>query len=605
MPGRGSLAVPAYEHSVHARTLSEMVLTAPSRHAGVALELVRDGRRVETTYAELGARVHALARGLIALGIRPGDRVGLLASTCPEWVVADCAALAAGAVVVPIYHTNSAGECEYVLEHSGARAVLVEDEAQLEKIEAVRDRCPSLEHVVCFDGAHGTLSLDGLAAEGDRVPPDVVDAVRARVEAGDVATIIYTSGTTGPPKGCVVTHGNLLAAMEMYERSFDLGAAPVVFMFLPLAHSLARLVHLLILDVGGTMAFSSGDRERLLDEITEFRPTHFPAVPRVFEKIRIRAMARAEERGRVTRALFGASLAIGRRAAAAHGRPGRGLRATHRVADRLVLSKVRGLFGPDLRLALVGAAPMPRDVLEFFEACGVRVYEGFGMTETCAAATINTPAAWRFGTVGRPLPGSEVTIAADGEILMRGPHVFGGYYHDEASTAEAFEGGWLLSGDLGAIDGDGYLTVTGRKKDLIITSSGKNISPSNLESALRESRWISQAVVYGDNRPYLVALLTLDADELPALAERLGVAPDPVALAADREVIALLAREVEAVNEHFARIERIKRFAILDHDLTQEAGELTPTMKVKRALVADRYREHFEALYAPSAGASP
>jgi long-chain acyl-CoA synthetase len=483
--------------------------------------------------------------------------------------------------------------------------VLVEDEAQLEKIEAVRDRCPSLEHVVCFDGAHGTLSLDGLAAAGEGMPADAVDAVRARVETGDIATIIYTSGTTGPPKGCVVTHGNLLAAMEMYERSFDLGAAPVVFMFLPLAHSLARLVHLLILDVGGTMAFSSGDRERLLDEITEFRPTHFPAVPRVFEKIRIRALARAEERGRVTRALFGASVAIGRRAAAAQGRPGPGLRLAHRVADRLVLSKVRGLFGPDLRLALVGAAPMPVDVLEFFDACGVRIYEGFGMTETSAAATINTPAAWRFGTVGRPLPESEVDIAADGEILMRGPHVFGGYYRDEASTAETFDGGWLRSGDLGTLDDDGFLTVTGRKKDLIITSSGKNVSPSNLESALRESRWISQAVVYGDNRPYLVALLTLDADELPALAERLGVAPDPVALAADRDVIALLAGEVEAVNEHFARIERIKRFAILDHDLTQEAGELTPTMKVKRALVAERYHEHFEALYEPLAGASP
>jgi long-chain acyl-CoA synthetase len=605
--GAGTVAAPAFERSLHAPTLSRMVVAAGDRGTDVALEMLRDGSLVQMTYAELGNRADRLARGLLALGVRPGDRIGLLSSTRPEWVIADCAALAAGAVLVPIYHTNSPGECAYVLTHSGARAVVVEDGAQLEKIAAVRAERPELEHVISFEEAGEAISFGSLAQAGAHVPDSAVADARNQVVPGAVATIIYTSGTTGPPKGCVVTHANFLSAIEMYERSFDLGAAPVVFMFLPLAHSLARLVHLLILDVGGTMAFASGDRERLLEEIQTMRPTHFPAVPRVFEKIRVRALAQAEEKGRLASGALSAGLALARRVRATDAsgsRPRIPLRIAHRLADRLVLAKVREVFGPDLRLALVGAAPMPRDVLEFFDACGVRIYEGYGMTETCAAATINTPESCRFGTVGRPLPGSDVAISEDGEVLMRGPHVFGGYYRDQAATDEAFDGEWLLSGDLGGVDPEGFLTITGRKKDLIITSSGKNISPSNLESALRESRWISQAVVHGDNRPYLVALLTLDPEEAPALAERVGVVPDLAAMAVHPAVHGAIANDVNAVNEQFARVEQIKRFAILDRDLTQEAGELTPTMKVKRALVIDRYRDRFEALYGGANGKS-
>jgi long-chain acyl-CoA synthetase len=278
-------------------------------------------------------------------------------------------------------------------------------------------------------------------------------------------------------------------------------------------------------------------------------------------------------------------------------RPGALLRARHALADRLVLSKVRRLFGGRLQLALTGAAPIGREVLDFFDACGVTILVGYGMTETCAAATLNTPAALRYGTVGRALPGAEVSIAADGEVLQRGGNVFSGYYRDDDATAETFKDGWLRSGDIGALDADGFLSITGRKKDIIITSSGKNVTPANIETALQQSAWISHAVVYGDNRPYLVAALTLDPEEVPVLATRLGVEPDAAAMAGDERVRDALQAEIDEVNSRLARIEQIKRFVVLERDLTQAAGELTPTLKVKRNLVYDRYREVFEDLY--------
>ena len=372
-------------------------------------------------------------------------------------------------------------------------------------------------------------------------------------------------------------------------------------MFLPLAHTLARMTQMLVLDIGGTIAYWRGDPKLVLEDLAATRPTHVPSVPRVYEKVHTKAMAGVEESGRLKQAIFHWALNTGRRLRLMErqGRkPGGLLRRRHALADKLVLSKVRGLFGPDIKLGLTGAAPIAQDVLEFFDACGVLILEGYGMTETTAAATLNTPEGFRFGTVGRALPGAEMAIADDGEVLMRGPHVFPGYFRNDDATRETFtDDGWLRSGDLGAIDAEGYLRITGRKKDLIITSSGKNISAANLESALREIRWVSQAVVYGDNRPYLVAVLTLDPDEVPALAARIGVEADPAVMAKDERVHAELAREVEAVNERFARIEQVKRFTILDRDLSQEDGELTPTMKVKRAVVYREFGDVFDALY--------
>jgi long-chain acyl-CoA synthetase len=452
------------------------------------------------------------------------------------------------------------------------------------------------------EDAGGGLALGELRSRADEVDPEEPDAALRRLAPGDLATIIYTSGTTGPPKGCMISHGNFLATVRMYEGTLEFGESPVVFMFLPLAHALARVTQMVALDIGATLAFWQGDPALLLDDVRDARPTHLPSVPRVFEKIHARATGGAEEMGRAKRALFSWALATGASMRAAERSatgPGVLLRGRHALADRLVLSKVRALFGPELRMAMSGAAPIGTDVLEFFAACGIPILEGYGMTETCAAATINRLGLTRFGTVGRPLPSSEIAVAEDGEVLMRGPHVFKGYYRDEAATRESFDGDWLRSGDLGELDEDGFLRITGRKKELIITSSGKNISPANIEVRLRESRWISQAVVYGDNRPYLVAVLTLDAEEAPALAARLGVEPDVAAMASEPRVRAEIQKVVDDVNAGFARIEQVKRFAVLDHDLTLPDGELTPTLKIKRALVYDRYRETFEGLYSP------
>jgi long-chain acyl-CoA synthetase len=445
------------------------------------------------------------------------------------------------------------------------------------------------------------ISLDDLRRRGGGGAGGSPADLQRGIGPDDVATIVYTSGTTGPPKGCMLTHANVLAAARMYEERLAVDPERfVLFMFLPLAHVLARVAQIVVLDLGGTIVYWQGDRTRVLEDLAASRPTHVPVVPRVLEKIHARALAAAQEGGALRHASFGYALRIGalaRRRERARQRLGLPLRAALAAADRLVLARVRALFGEEARLVLTGAAPIDAAVPAFFDACGLPVMEGYGLTETCAAATLNTPAEFRFGTVGRPLPEMEVGVAQDGEVLMRGPCVFAGYYRDDEATAATFDGDWLRSGDLGEVDADGYLRITGRKKDLIITSSGKNIAPSNIEAALRESRWISEAVVYGDNRPYLVALLALDRDELPALAARTATEPDLPSMAGDDRVRGEVAAVVEEVNSRFARIEQVKRFAILDHELTQQAGELTPTMKVKRAVVYDRYREVFDALY--------
>jgi long-chain acyl-CoA synthetase len=511
--------------------------------------------------------------------------------------------MCAGAIVVPIYQTNSPEECAYVLRHAEVRAVVCEDAEQAAKVDAVRDACPALEHVVLMQGeAAGAVGLDAVRADGASASADLCERRLDAVRPDDVATIVYTSGTTGPPKGCLTTHANLLATVRMYDERLALrDAHPIVYLYLPLAHSLARVAQIVTIEAGGTIAFWGGDPKAIVGELAQVRPTHFPSVPRVFEKIHAGVVGAVEDQGALRRAIFRRALATGaavRRSERTGRALGRADRVRHVAGDRLVLAKVRALFGDRLVLGLTGAAPIGREVLEFFDACGVQVLEGYGMTETCAAATLNAPGRAKLGTVGPPLTGSDVSLGDDGEVLMRGPHVFAGYHRDTDATNATMENGWLRSGDLGEIDEEGYLTITGRKKDLIITSSGKNISPENLESALRETRYIANAVVHGDRRPYLVALLTLDPDEAPKLAEELGVPPDPSSMATDERVRAAIQRDVDAVNARFARIEQIKRFAILPRDLSQADGELTPTMKIKRPVVTERYAPELAALYA-------
>ena len=583
-------------------TVGGLLLETTARHSGVALQFWRDGAAAYVSYPELGSIAGEIARGLISLGIEPGDRVAILGLTSADWTLADCGALCAGAVVAPIYHTNSPVECAYVLQHSGARVVFCENAAQAAKVEQVRDRCPELERIVLFEDADdGSLTLDGLRRMGSEVPPDAVGKRLAGLAADDIATLVYTSGTTGPPKGCMLSHGNLLATARMYVEQLGFDDTHSLYQFLPLAHVLARVAQIVALSVGARIIYWSGDPAKIIDELRETSPTHFPAVPRIYEKLHSAALGRIGEGPRAQQLLFEWALRCGTSARTALDRrrqPSLLTDLQYRLADRLVLSKVRALFGPKLQLAMIGAAPVAPELLEFFEACGVLVMEGYGLSETCAASTLNTPDAFRFGTVGKPLPGTEVAIAPDGEVLIRGPHVFLGYYNDPAATEETLTvDGWLRSGDLGRIDARGFVQITGRKKDLIITSSGKNITPVNIESQLRDAPGITEAVVFGDNRPYLVAILTLDRDESSKLARRLGIDTDPATIARDSRVHAEIAKQVDAVNQKFARIEQIKRFAILDRDLTQADGEMTPTLKVKRAAVYERYGDLFASLY--------
>ena len=591
----------AYERSTHSRTLAEMFLTTGSSHEGTALRYPDGAGWRDVSYAELGATVREIGRGLMALGIRAGDRVSIISETRPEWTYADGGCLCAGAVVAPIYHTNSPEECRYVLTHSQARAVFAENAGQLAKIEAVRDECPDLEHVIAFDGAiPGSISLDELRERGATVSDGELEDRADTIADDQLATLIYTSGTTGPPKGCMLTHRNFLMTMQLYEEQLELRETGRTFMFLPLAHSMGRIIQMLTLDVGATLAYWRRDPGRLLDDIRETSPTHLSSVPRIFEKIHTRAQAGLEEGSAVQRAVFDWALRVGRRARALERRgrsSGRLLRAQHALADRLVLSRVRGLFGDSLEIAISGAAPIPLEVLKFFDTCGVVIREAWGMTETTAAGTLNTVWNYSFGTVGRPLPGVEIRIAEDGEILIKGPNVCSGYWRDRDATEDALQDGWLATGDLGSVD-DGFLSITGRKKDIIITSSGKNITPVNMENELRTIRWVSEAVVFGDDRPYLVALLTLDPEEAPALAEHVAApSADLTALARDPGVRGELHRQIEEINGRFARIEQIKRFGILDRQLTQAEGDLTPTLKVKRAVAYDRFADRFAALY--------
>jgi long-chain acyl-CoA synthetase len=584
-------------------TIAGLAAKAATRQ-GAAVRHKEGGRWVDVSYGELGKKVTALAKGLLALGVEPGDRVAILAQTRPEWTYADLAILSIGAVAVPVYQTNSPGECHYVLEHSGSTVLFCEDAEQLDKISEIRDRLPELQHLIAFtdgDGRDGVLTMDDLESRGSDTADDAVRQRSEAVSPDDLATIVYTSGTTGPPKGCMLTHGNLASDIAMVAKRFDFGPGDVYYVFLPLAHVLTRAVQFIALDAGSTLAYWQRDPKKLVEEVAEIRPTHLPSVPRLFEKIYTAASSKTAEAGGVKEKLFHWAVNTGRKVREIErdgGTPNPVLKAQHALADKLVLGKIRDLFGGQVKVALTGAAPIDKDILSFFHAAGVWVLEGYGMTETSAVATVNTVEEHKLGTVGKPLPGCEVKIAEDGEVLMKGPNIFKGYFKNEEATNSDLRDGWLHSGDLGELDSEGYLSITGRKKDLIITSSGKNITPSNIENALRQNRWISQAIVYGDRKPYLVAMLTLDPEEAPALAKKVGASSDdPASLAEHDGVREELQKVVDEANRQFARIEQVKKFTILDRDLSQEDEELTPTLKVKRNVVYERHDERFQGLY--------
>jgi long-chain acyl-CoA synthetase len=586
------------------KTIADLLPLAAAKYGDApALRFKAGEEWLDVSYAELGRTVREVALGLIDIGVEPGDKVSILANTRPEWTFASFGILTAGGALVTIYQTNSPEECRYVLAHSDSRAVFVEDGGQLAKVRQVEDDCPDLEHVIVIEPGDAdvgdALTLDLLRRRGRAREESEWEARYEAVTPDDICLYIYTSGTTGPPKGCLLSHRNYRAITDAVVVQTVIERGDCTYLFLPLAHAFAILFQFATLELGATIAYWSRDPQKIIPELMEVNPTNFPSVPRIFEKIYTLATSNAPDKEQL-RGAVEVGLKVRQLEASGQEVP-EPLRQAFDRAEEALYKNVRGLFGQNMRECVTGAAPIAPEILEFFYACGVPVMEGYGMTETATSATVNRPLAgmFRFGSVGKPMHGVEVKIADDGEVLIKGPNIFQGYYKNDQGTRETLDAGWLHTGDLGRVDEDGFLYITGRKKDIIITAGGKNITPANLENGLKQSRWISQAIVVGDRRPYLIALLTLDPEEAPALAQQLGLESlDAEAMASDERVRAEIQKAVDEVNSHVGPVEQIKRFEILPRDFSQEGGELTPTLKVKRNVVREKYTGVIDEVYA-------
>jgi long-chain acyl-CoA synthetase len=538
-----------------------------------------DGEWREVTWREAARTVDELANGLLALGVEKGQAFALLGRTSLDWALFDFALGLVGAVGAPIYASSSARDVRYVLEHSDAVGVLLEDDEQRAKVEAER-----LLHVISF------ADLDDLRTRGRAFAAEHPNALTERadsIDEDDLFTFIYTSGTTGPPKACMIRHRNYYAMVQKgdeLERRLTT-SGDVMLLYLPLAHNYGRLLHLSAPYVGFSIAFLA-DPLRAATELPRVRPTVFPSVPRVYEKIHAAVLAKFDEETGVRRRLIDWALDVGRRVSRlreAKQPVPRALALQHGLADRLVYSKIKDRLGGRLRIANAGGAPLSRDVAEFFHAIDILILEGYGLSEITTAATVNRQDDFRFGTVGKPLPGVELRVADDGEILIRSNTVFAGYYHDPEATAEVLDDeGFVHTGDVGHVDEDGFLVITDRKKDIIVTAGGKNVSPQNLENELKAHLVVSQALVVGDRKPYIGALVTVDPSVTVDVAEAVG-------------------RAVENVNDGRSRYEQIKRYRILPRDFTIEDGELTPTLKLKRKVALEHFASDVDALYAEQA----
>ena len=566
------------------------------RSSGVAGD---SGSWTDVTASQFSGEVIALAKGLIAAGIEPGDRVALMSHTRYEWTLIDYAIWTAGAVTVPVYETSSAEQAEWILSDSGARACFVETASYGDIIGSFRDRVPALSHVWRIDS-----DLDSLRAAGAEVGDEVVAERAATAGAADLATVIYTSGTTGRPKGCELTHENLLSDV----RNAFLGPLTVVagaqdpgtLLFLPLAHVFARIIQVGCLE-GGIVLGHCGDLTALLPALASFRPTFILAVPRVFEKVYNTAEQKAvsEKKGAIFSRAADAAIAYSR-ALDGPGRPSFGLRAQHAVFDRLVYGKLRAALGGRTEYAVSGGAALSERLSHFFRGIGVTVLEGYGLTETTAATTVNRPDRNKIGTVGQPLPGVAIKIADDGEILISGKNVFPGYWRNEAATKEVFaEGGWFATGDIGELDEEGFLKITGRKKEMIVTAGGKNVAPTVLEDRLRSHALISQCMVVGDGKPFVAALITLDPEALGPWKQAHGKPADATvaALRDDPDLVADVQAAVDDANQAVSRAESIRKFRILDVDFTQEAGQLTVKLGIRRSVLLKDFAADIDALY--------
>jgi long-chain acyl-CoA synthetase len=590
-------------------TLNRMFLNRIEEGGDAVRYLVpRDDRWEPMTYREVGAAVREMANGLLGLGLPPDGKVAILSGTKVEWCLADIAGILAGIVTVPIYPSNLPDQVEYILAHSRASAVFVEDEAQWEKVAGVRGRLPGLSTVILLTGEaggrEGTIDLPGLRATGAqfaRANPEALDRRTAEIRPGDDLTIIYTSGTTGPPKGVVTRHSNYAFVVTSALEAVTVKRGETFLQFLPLAHSLGRLEHFLTFDA---MAVSAFARSILTvgDDLAVVRPEILVSVPRLFEKFYARVLAKVEEDGGLKKAIFQWALGVGRevsRRRQVREPVGGFLAFRFSLAEKLVFRKIRERMGGRLRFFISGGAPLAQEIAEFLHAVGVLILEGYGLTEDSTVTAVNRLDHYKFGTVGKALPGTEIRIAPDGEILVRGPHVFKEYFGDPEATREAVDAeGWLLTGDVGVLDSEGFLRITDRKKDIIVTSAGKNIAPQNVENLLKTDKFVSQAFVYGDRRKYLTALLTLSAEDIMKWAEQNGIPErDTVALAKHPRVEAMMRARVDEMNRQLASFEQVKKFIVLGTDFTQETGELTPTLKVKRKVVIRKYGSLLDALY--------
>ena len=610
-------SIPAVVEIAPSASLADVVFERADREPGaVIMRRQADGGGLpwrEVTAAQFRGEVAALAKGLIAAGIGAGDRVALLSRTRYEWTLADYAILAAGAVTVPIYETSSAEQVEWILSDSGARALIAETPAHIEAIAEVLGRLPAVERIWLIEGAasgsaDAAKPLDSLAADGATVSDDALAEQRSGRTAADLATIIYTSGTTGRPKGCELTHANMLADVRN-----AIGALPEIFttsgrsalLFLPLAHSFARIIQVGCLE-SGTVLGHTPDAKNLVADLGSFQPTFILAVPRVFEKVYSGAELQASANqlkahlfAEAARTAIEWSKTLGVEGRAAPGRQGLGLRAAHAVYDRLVYRKLRAATGGRVQYAVSGGAPLGERLGHFFRGAGITVLEGYGLTETSPVVSANLPGNNKIGTVGLPVPGVTIRIADDGEILVSGPNIFPGYWHNEAATAEMIDpDGWLHTGDLGELD-DGHLRVTGRKKDIIVTAGGKNVAPAVLEDRLRAHPLVSQCMVVGDGRPYIACLVTLDEEALePWKGRHPQLASASLAELADNpEMIAEIQIAVDDANKAVSRAESIRRFRILPVDFTEQDGYLTPSLKVRRGVVAKDFAADIDALY--------
>uniref|UniRef100_A0A832I2V0 Long-chain fatty acid--CoA ligase n=1 Tax=Eiseniibacteriota bacterium TaxID=2212470 RepID=A0A832I2V0_UNCEI len=593
-----------------AETLVGIFLETVDRHRKPAQFMRRNARGWESISAERAlADVESLALGLRDLGVGPGDRVALLSENRYEWPVTDLAVLGLGAVTVPIYPTLTAPQVRYILENCGAKVIVVSTPAQLDKIETLLEALPHVAAVVPMEPApppgpreRGWEQVRACGAELRAASPGAFRAAAAAVRADDLATIIYTSGTTGEPKGAMLTHGNIASNVAACLQVFDLNPADTSLSFLPLCHIFERMAGLYaMLGAGVTIAYAQ-NLESVATDAQEVKPTILTGVPRFYEKVYARVMENAFRLPPIRKVIFHWGLRTGRAVARLHFErraPGAGLAVRARIADRLVGRKIRERVGGRIRYCISGGAPLAPKVMEFFFAVGIPVLEGYGLTETSPVICVNRLGQEKPGSVGPPVPGVEVRIGDDGEILTRGPHVMKGYFGNDEATRAAIRGGWFHTGDVGHLDADGYLVITDRLKDLLVTAGGKKVAPQPIEGELKASRWIAEAVLLGDRRPYVVALLVPNFVNLQTYAQNHGWAfGSKEELLRLPQAQALYQAEVDAVNAGLAPFETVKRFALLPRELSQEAGELTPTLKVRRRIVQEKFAELIESLYA-------